>query len=148
MSWAKLLADRRVKTHVTSPSEITQLRAVVARDLTDAQVVGLSPDRKFACLYSAALQLAHMVIACAGYRVSATSGHHKTSFEVLTPAMGQKAAPYAVYFDICRRKRNIVEYDNSSVATQTEVNELLIKVQEFEEMVEQWIKRKKPHLSK
>jgi len=46
------------------------MRALIARDLGDAQVDGLSADRRFATAYNAALQTANMAIACAGYRVS------------------------------------------------------------------------------
>jgi hypothetical protein len=53
--------------------ELDGLRAVVARDLTDARVVGLSTDRQFATAYNAVLQLAKMAIACAGYRVVNTT---------------------------------------------------------------------------
>jgi len=42
------------------------MRALVARDLADAHVRGLSADRRFATAYNAALQTANMAIACAG----------------------------------------------------------------------------------
>ncbi len=148
MNWEKLLAEKRIKLHKTSLSEMVQFREIIARDLKDAQIIELSMDRRFACLYSAALQLAHMVTACAGYRVAAISGHHKTSFEVLKLAIGNAAAQHATYFDACRRKQNIVEYDSSSVATETEVVELKDKVLEFQEMVELWIKQNYPKLTK
>jgi hypothetical protein len=48
---------------------LTDLRAVIARDLQDAALSGLSADRRFATAYNAVLQLTKMVIACAGYRV-------------------------------------------------------------------------------
>ncbi len=148
MSWAKLLADKRVKVQATSLAELTQLRAVVTRDTTDAQVPGLSADRRFACLYSAALQLRQMVIAYSGYRVSAIAGHHHTSFEALELAIGPGVASYAAYFDICRRKGNLAEYDSSSVVTETEVSELLIRLPDFEETVEEWIRQYHPQLGK
>jgi hypothetical protein len=59
MSWEKLLANKLVKSHKIDLVEITQLREIVARDLKDARIRELSIDRRFACLYSAALQLAH-----------------------------------------------------------------------------------------
>jgi hypothetical protein len=148
MSWQQLLAEKRVRTHSTSRGELAQLRLVVARDLSDGQVPGLSADRRFACLYSAALQLAHMAIACAGYRVAATSGHHKTSLDALELVIGGAVRPYSAYLDICRRKRNLLEYDSSSIATETEVQELLLKVSELEEIVEKWIEQFHPSLGK
>ncbi len=52
--------------------------ALVARDLADAQVQGLSADRRFATAYNAVLHTANMAIACAGYRVTAKTGHYKS----------------------------------------------------------------------
>jgi hypothetical protein len=46
------------------------------------------------------------------------------------------------YFDACRCKRNVIDYINSSVATETESEELLQKAQEFHVLVEQWIATK------
>jgi hypothetical protein len=49
------------------------MRALVARDLADAGIAGLSADRRFATAYNAALQAANIAIAfaCAGYRATA-----------------------------------------------------------------------------
>jgi hypothetical protein len=148
MSWQKLLADRKVKQHATSISELTQLRAIVERDISDSQIIAVSVDRRFACLYSAALQLTHMVVACCGYRVSAATGHHKTSFDSLELALGTPAKAYAIYFDVCRRKRNLAEYDRSAVASETEVQELLKQVSEFQMLVEDWISKSHPSFRK
>jgi hypothetical protein len=81
------------------------MRALVARDLADAQVPGLSADRRFATAYNAALQSANMAIACAGYRVTAKTGHHKVTVEAITLAVGSAVKVHADYLEICRRKR-------------------------------------------
>jgi hypothetical protein len=86
------------------------MRALVARDLADAQVPGLSADRRFASTYNAALPAAHLAIACVGYRVTAKTGHHKVAVEALTLAIGPAASAYAGYFETCRRKRNVIDY--------------------------------------
>ena len=77
MTWTKLLAGHDVQRHRTSKKELDDMRALVARDLADAGIAGLSADRRFATAYNAALQAANMAIACAGYRVTAKTGHHK-----------------------------------------------------------------------
>jgi hypothetical protein len=51
--------------HKTSKKELDNMRALIARDLTDAAIAGLSADRKFATAYNAALQAANMAIVCA-----------------------------------------------------------------------------------
>ena len=70
MSLRELLTDKRLKRHRTSADEIAGLRRLIARDLHDADVPGLSPDRTFATAYNAVLQLSKLALACAGYRVS------------------------------------------------------------------------------
>src|ERR1700688_3169759 len=87
MTWDELLTNGRVKRHTTSAQEIQNLHNVVERDLRDAGIQGLSADRRFATAYNAVLQLAKMVIACSGFRVSGL-GHHYTTFEALELAMG------------------------------------------------------------
>ena len=79
MNWKQLLAQRKLQLHTTSKQELDGLRALIERDLTDAALAGLSADRRFATAYNAALQTAKMVIACAGYRVASTPGHHRLS---------------------------------------------------------------------
>jgi hypothetical protein len=113
--------------------------------LSDAKVPGLSTDRQFATAYNAVLQLAKMAIACAGYRVVG-QGHHLTTFEAVALAMGRSIAPLANYFETCRRKRNMLDYDMANVATETEVRELLEKAEQFRVLVEQWIAQHHPQL--
>ena len=145
MTWRQLLANHEVKRHKTAKRELDSLRAVIVRDLADASLDRLSADRRFATAYNAALQAARMAIACAGYRV-AGAGHHKISFEAVKRAIGKAAEPYSDYFDRCRRKRNVIDYDDAFVATETEAQEIVVKVREFVEVVEQWIAEFHPSL--
>jgi hypothetical protein len=89
------MAARKVKAHTTSSNELDDLRAVVARDLADAAILELSADRRFATAYNAVLQIAKMVIACAGYRVSGL-GHHQTTFEAVELAIMRRLRPWSV----------------------------------------------------
>ena len=124
------------------------MRALVARDLADATVEGLSADRRFATAYNAALQAANMAIACAGYRVTAKVGHHKVAVDGVKLALGTSADEYAEYFEICRRKRNVIDYTRSHVVTDTEAKEILEKAREFYDLVEGWIDSKFPNLKR
>jgi len=47
-----------------------------------------------------------MVIACAGYRVASTPGHHRLHFEAARIALGSSADRFLGYFETSRRKRN------------------------------------------
>jgi len=145
MTWTQLLANNEVQRHRTSRKELDNLRAVIARDLADSSLNGVSADRRFATAYNAALQAAKMAIACAGYRVVG-AGHHRISFEIVKLAIGKAAGPYSDYFDRCRRKRNVIDYDEAFVATETEAAEIVTKAQEFVETVEEWIGKNRPSL--
>ena len=81
MTWTSLLANKEAQKHKTSKKELDNMRALIARDLADASLTGLSADRRFATAYNAALQAANMAIACAGYRIMSKVGHHRVSLE-------------------------------------------------------------------
>jgi hypothetical protein len=146
-SWQQWLAKGDVKTHQTSKQEIDNLRALIARDLADAAVIGLSADRRFATAHNAALQTGTIAIACSGYRVSARSGHHKVTFEAAGVAIGREADALADYFETCRRKRNVIDYMASSVATDTEAEEIVERANDFRSVVEKWIRLKHPSIA-
>jgi uncharacterized protein (UPF0332 family) len=65
---------------------------------------------------------------------------------VVKLAIGKAADPYSDYFDRCRRKRNVIDYDDAFVATDTEAKEILAKTKEFVAVVEQWIGKNYPPL--
>ena len=148
MSWRQLLASKRVQKHATTRQELDELRAVIARDLKDAALPLLSSDRRFATAYNAALQLSKMAIACAGYRIAVGAGHHQTTFvAVKLIALGKNSSKLADYFDTCRRKRNILDYDAANVTSDTEANELLKKAEEFQGLVDAWIRKNYANLA-
>jgi len=124
------------------------MRALIGRDLADAALRGLSADRRFATAYNAALQAANIAIACAGYRITAKTGHHRVTLEAALLVLGKPAEPLADYFDVCRRKRNLIDYMRSHVATDTEAAEILAKAKEFYDLVENWIAKRHPSLTK
>jgi len=139
MTWKALLASGDVQGHVTSRQEIDNMRKLIRRDLADAAVPGLSPDRRFATAYNAALQAGNMAIACAGYRVTSRMGHHRVSIECTRLALGNMADDMMDYLETCRRKRNAIDYTQAQIATDTEAREILEKAGEFHALVERWI---------
>jgi cobalamin-dependent methionine synthase I len=143
MTWQDLLNAQRVRAHRTGPQEIFDLRGVVERDLKDAKLDALSDDRRFATAYNAVLQLTKIVIACEGYRVVGL-GHHQTTFQALEIAMGRSVVPLSSYFELCRRQRNQVDYDMANVATEAETRLLVQKAEEFQRLVEDWIRKHYP----
>jgi uncharacterized protein (UPF0332 family) len=107
-----------------------------------------SADRRFATAYNAALQTAKMVIACAGYRVASTPGHHRLHFDAARIALGSSADRFLDYFETSRRKRNVIDYDYAFVATDTEAEEILSEAKSFNAFAEQWISLENPSLAK
>lgn len=90
------------------------------------------------------LQLAKLAIACAGYRVSAGPAQHRTTFQAVRIVLDKNTDALISYFDICRRKRNRIDYDQAEVASETEVEDLLVKTREFQDLVEGWVRRNHP----
>lgn len=142
-TWKQLLSHKEVRQHTTSENEISDLLAVVERDLKDAALVGLSSDRRFATAYNAALQLCKLSIACKGYQVS-SKAHHQKTFEFAQIAIGKRSDDHISYFEYCRRKRNSLDYDRAGVVTDTESEELLSKVVDFKKIVIQWLQAEYP----
>jgi len=142
---AALLTSRRLERHLTSSNELAALRGLIARDMADATVPGLSADRAFATAYNAVLQLSKLALACAGYRVSATlPGHHQTTFEAASFVFGSAGRQLTDYFETCRRKRNVIDYDSAEVITESQAAELLEKAAQYRELVEGWIAKNHP----
>jgi len=148
MSWKQLLAENKVHSHRTSKKELDGLRELISRDLTDAAVKGLSSDRQFATAYNAALQTAKMAIACAGYRLANTPGHHRLTFDAARLALGASASRSLDFFEACRRKRNTIDYDQASVATETEAAEVVVEARSFLDLAEKWITTHHPKLAR
>lgn len=145
MTWKNLLNNRTVVSHTSGKNEIKDLLEVVERDLKDASIKELSADRRFATAYNAALQLSTIAIACSGYRIKSGAGHHFKTFDAVKIAVpGTKTENLADYFDLCRRKRNSIDYDASEVVSESEAEELVEKVEEFKAIIEDWIKNNYP----
>lgn len=145
MTWTNLLNNNTVVAHRCSKTEITDLLEVVERDLKDASIKELSADRRFATAYNAALQLSKIAIACSGYRIRSGGGHHFKTFDAVKISVPTpEVESLADYFDLCRRKRNDIDYDAAEVVTASEAEELVEKAGEFKEIIGEWIKKNFP----
>ena len=87
--YARLLREGRIRSHRPRWEGISQLLAVVQRDLADAALPGLSSDRRFATAYNAVLQAARAVMFSEGYRSRGT-GHQGTTSDFLAEALGEQ----------------------------------------------------------
>jgi hypothetical protein len=100
-------------------------------------------DRRFATANNAALQTAKMSITCRFWTCS-TPGHHRLTFEAARLALGSTASRSLDFFEACRRKPNVIDYDHASVATHTEAEEIVAEAKAFFELVERWIAANHP----
>jgi len=110
------------------------------RSLNDAHTKGLSDDCRFGIAYDAARILATAVIRASGYRVKLEGGAHYNTFQGLAAADGD-FNQLALYFDVCRKKRNDFQYERVDVVSSLETEELLLRVVTFAQTVEEWIKK-------
>jgi hypothetical protein len=136
-----------VKAHSTSKQEICDLEKIIEREINDANVQAISNDRRFACSYNEALQLGHIVLATDGYRTNAAMpGHHKTTFAAVELIMGASVSQLTAYFEVCRRKRNSLDYSVSGSINASEVKDIQKSVLQFRRVVESWLSRNHPNL--
>ena len=140
MNLKGLLNQGRLRQHKTSKKEIENLLALVRRDIIDAKVEGLSSDRRFACAYNAVLQLATILLYCKGYEPEGL-GHHFTVFQTMKIIMGTDYYTLADYFDSCRSKRNITDYDYAGGISDSEAEELIKDAERFLEVTLNWLRK-------
>jgi hypothetical protein len=145
MSWAKLLADKRVTRVRPSKAELDNLRSIVTRSLKDVAASGLSADTRFIIAYDAARTLSLIIVRASGYRPRSAGGHYNTflGLEAADPAFIALSA----YFDGCRMKRNDCEYDFAGGVTDTDADGLLKTVKKFAVDAEAWVKAHHPNLA-
>jgi len=143
MSLKELCDQDKLKPHKTSKKEINNLIRVVRRDLKDAKVKGISVDRKFATAYNAVLQTATILLYCRGYKPKGV-GYHFTVFQTMKEIMGNNYHDLADYFDACRAKRNITDYDYAGSISRVEVQDLITEAENFLNVVLSWLKEHCP----
>jgi hypothetical protein len=133
-----------LEPHVTSSEEITNLLAIVDRDLEDSGG-RISPDWRFGIAYNAALKLCTILLYAEGYRAARTLQHYRT-IHALALILGPEYQADANYLDTCRKKRNVVEYDYVGGVTEDEASELAAYVLELRKKVLAWLKENHPLL--
>jgi hypothetical protein len=130
--------------HETNKNEISDLLAIVDRDIKDTEA-SLSADWRFGIAYNAALKLCSILLYAEGFKSERTLQHYRT-IQAMPLILGEGRKEDAQYLDACRSKRNIVEYNRVGVVTEQDVNELLQFVKEFRNDVTNWLKKNRPEL--
>ncbi len=133
-----------LKPHRTSRKEISSLLNIVKRDLNDAQG-DISSDWRFGIAYNATSKLCRILLSAEGYRPSHEFQHYRT-LGAIPEILGEAKKADAEYLDDCRKKRNIVEYDEVGGASESDADELIGFVKEFKDEVIAWLKKNHPEL--
>ena len=134
-----------LKTHPPTRRAITDLIAIVERDLSDAQADSISDDWKFGIAYNAALKLCAVLLLAEGYKAEKNLTHYRTIHAMGEVFPRRKADVH--YLDACRAKRNTAEYDCVGVVTQADAAELVDFVKELKPIVFQWLEENHPELT-
>ena len=134
-----------LKKHKTSRKEISNLLAIVHRDLADARDGGISEDWRFGIAYNAALKLCAMLLFAEGYRPSQNLAHYRT-LQALPLIFGAERKRDADYLDTCRSKRNTAEYDYAGSVTENDADELIEFAEHLEKAVMNFLKANYPEL--
>lgn len=136
-----------LKPEPTSPDEIRSLLTIVDRDLKDANVAGLSEDRRFEAAFSAARTSANIALRASGYRTAVQAGHHMKTIESLELTM-KADAKLIQRMKTLSKKRNATSYDSAGNVSSQEV-ELAIKTAiDLRRDVVAWLTQNHPELLK
>jgi uncharacterized protein (UPF0332 family) len=134
-----------LRDHRSSPQEIRGLFDIVQRDLLDAQTSALSDDWRFGIAYNAALKLCSILLVAEGFRPDKNLAHYRT-LQAMPLILGQHKRNDAEYLDVCRVKRNTVEYNCTGAVTAQDANELIHFAEELRSEVNTWIVARHPEL--
>jgi len=142
------LSDWRKNGWVTeqesSRNEISDLLAVIERDLHDCRTAGLSPDWRFNIAYNAALQAANAALAAAGFR-AAREAHHFRAIQSLAHTIGAEPE-FIRRLDAFRKKRNLASYEIGGSVSEQEAKEVAELAEELRDRVMRWLRSKHPAL--
>lgn len=136
-----------LKPHKTSVEEVSNLLAIVRRDMDDAREHSISDDWRFGIAYNAALKLCTILLYAEGFRPDKNLAHYRT-LQALPLILGDNWKSEAEYLDTCRIKRNTVEYDYVGGVTGSEADELIKFAGDLEKQVLEWLESTHPELRK
>jgi phosphoenolpyruvate-protein kinase (PTS system EI component) len=134
-----------LKAEPTSRDEIRSLLGIVDRDLKDANVAGVSEDRRFEAAFNAARTAATIALRASGYRTSTQAGHHVKTIESLELTIS--ADPKLVQrMKTLSKKRNATSYDSAGNVSAQELELAMRTATELLRNVVAWLAKIHPDL--
>ena len=131
-----------LKAEQTSKEEIQNLLAIVDRDIGDA-AEHISFDWRFGIAYNASLKLCTILLRAEKYRPVHGLQHYRTIM-AMPLILGDERKADAEYLNMCRIKRNSVEYDYVGGASEQDAVELLEFSKKLKDAVLKWLKNRHP----
>jgi hypothetical protein len=144
MSLEAYLNNRWIRAHETSAQEMTNLLAIVDRDIQQSQTPGLGAEWRFDIAYNSALQAATAALAASGYQAVRHNKHMRT-IECLAFTVAVDSSDVDM-LDLCRRKRHAAVSEQAGAISDQEATEMLDLARRLRSCVESWLKQTHPHL--
>jgi hypothetical protein len=139
------LVGKTLDRHECTPADVARLVASVQRNLSDADVAGLSATSRFDIAYKAIMQCGLLALHANGFRpLTSAPGHHMTIIQSLTQTIGLPAERVAV-LDKLRRMRNANDYSGDGVSSE-ETDACARAARSLLKDVQAWLKRNRPDL--
>lgn len=136
-----------LKPEPSSRNEIRSLLAIVDRDLKDANLTGLSEDRRFEAAFSAARTSANIALRASGYRTAIQAGHHIKTIESLELTI-RADAKLVQRMKMLSKKRNATSYDSAGNVSKQELDLAMKTAVELRRDVVGWLEKNHPELLK
>ena len=137
-----------ISLEVVTPdkAQVARLLAASERNISDAQLPGLSVENRFDAAYKAIMQLAMVALHAHGFRtLTSKPGHHQTAIQTLTLTVALEQRQVLV-LDTLRKQRNLADYSGEPV-TESAAAACLVSAQELRERVLRWLATHDPDLS-
>ena len=126
-------------------AQLAKLLAAAQRNITDAQLQGLSTENRFDAAYKAIMQLAIVALNANGYRtLTSKPGHHQTVIQTLPLTVGLPQ-PKVIVLDALRKQRNLTDYSGDLVPDAVAA-ECLASAKELLAQVMAWLEANKRDL--
>ena len=141
MSLNDWLGSGFVLEHRTSRQEISELLALVDRDLYESEAGTHSPEWKLSIAYNAILQAAKAALAATGYRVPNRGNHHHYTIQSLRFTL--KADQTTILkIEAVKKKRNVGEYERAGTVSDREAQDALDLAKTVCKQVREWLRGK------
>ncbi len=134
-----------LKAEPSSVDEIRGLLTIVDRDLKDADVAGVSEDRRFEAAFNAARTCAGIALRASGYRTAVQAGHHMKTIESLELTI-EADARLIQRMKALSKKRNATSYDTAGNVSLQELELAVRTATELRREVIGWLEKNYPEL--